>query len=158
MKILSPNEALQKAQSLCSQSEYCVYDMEQKLVRWGMEAPNVAHILQQLIDEKYIDEARYCKAFVNDRFKFSKWGRIKIAQALSQKRINKSLVELAFDTIDETAYTETLKSLLTAKRRQTKGNSDFEINNKLIRFASGRGFETALIMHLINVTDNGMDE
>ena len=37
--------------------------------------------------EKYIDESRFAKAYVNDKYKFNKWGRIKIRFELSKSAL-----------------------------------------------------------------------
>ncbi len=73
---------LKKAAALCSRAEYCESQIEEKLRRWGADEEETARIIAKLIDEKYIDNERYCRAFVNDKFRYAHWGRMKIRQAL----------------------------------------------------------------------------
>lgn len=57
----------------------------QKLLAKGATPDEVDETLGRLETESYIDEARYARAFVNDKFRFDHWGRIKIRYALRQR-------------------------------------------------------------------------
>ena len=105
--------------------------------------------MQRLVQEKYIDESRYCRAFINDKVRFARWGRIKIAQALRQKQIPSSLYLPLLDEIDEACYSEQLRRLLEAKQREVKGRNAYERKAKLVRFALGRGYEMDEICRFI---------
>ena len=87
-KELSPEEALYRAAALCSTAERCKSEIEEKLSRWGISASETHRIVDRLEQEKYIDESRYCRSFVNDKIRFDHWGRIKITAALRQKKID----------------------------------------------------------------------
>lgn len=60
--------------------------------------------------------------------------------------------------IDEEEYLAILRNLIKAKRKSTHGASEYEINGKLMRFATSRGFEFASIRKCINVDDNVDDD
>ncbi|MEG1685538.1 MAG: regulatory protein RecX [Bacteroides sp.] len=154
MKELSENEALYKAAAYCSAAEHCRGEMEDKLEAWEIEPEAKARILKRLVDEKYIDDARYCRCFVKDKFKFNKWGKIKISQALWQKRIAQHIAVQELATIDEEEYMNTLHELLAARKKTIKANSDYELNGKLIRFALGRGFEMNIIQRCVKLPDD----
>jgi regulatory protein len=115
-------------------------------------------ILRHLTEEKYIDDRRYAEAFVRDKYRFNKWGRIKIAQGLRMKGIDNNTISEAMHCIDEEEYLAILRNLIKAKRKSTHGASEYEINGKLMRFATSRGFEFASIRKCINVDDNVDDD
>lgn len=159
MKEITEIEALAKAAAYCSVAEHCLSEVQAKLAQWGMDAEASARILKRLTDERYIDEHRYCHFFVEDKVRHNKWGRVKMRQALWQKRIDESIVEEALGEIDEREYTSILETLIRAKRKSVKANSDYELNGKLIRFALGRGFEMKQIRRVLSVDDyEGEDE
>ena len=110
--------------------------------------------MQYLLKEKYIDENRYCRCFVSDKFRYNKWGKNKIAQALWQKKISKDVFDVWLNEIDEQEYIDVLKELIAAKKKSIKAKSSYELNGKLIRFALGRGFEMEMIKRCINCTDD----
>ena len=108
-------------------------------------------LLERLVNEKYIDEARYAEAFVSDKFRFDHWGRIKIGHALRQKGIADSLISEALEHIDEDEYRTLLTDFIESKRRTTKGDTPYAINQKIARAAITRGFEPHLVFDLIQV-------
>ena len=84
---LTDEEALNRVASYCSTAEHCRAEINEKLQRWGIAYDTIARILDRLESEKFIDDERFCRAFVNDKFRFAKWGKMKIAQGLYMKKI-----------------------------------------------------------------------
>lgn len=154
MKELSEAEALCKAEAYCVTSEHCVFEVSEKLKQWGVESDTRRRILKRLTDEKYIDEARFSGFFVNDKFRYNKWGRTKIAQALWQKRIPQDVYNPYLDGIDEEEYLNVLRGLLSVRKKSIKAHNEYELNGKLIRFALGRGFEMNVIQRCIKLPDD----
>ena len=142
---MTADEILYKLAAKCSISEQCLSDIETKLSRYDLTEEERTRILRHLIEEKYIDDCRYAKAYVRDKYRFNKWGRIKIAQGLRMKGIDSETINNAMGAIDEDEYLGILRDLIKAKRKSTRGKNDYEINGKIARFAVGRGFEYAAI-------------
>lgn len=134
-------EALTTAAGYCSMAEHCVTEVVEKLKRFELTSEEQSKLLKRLIDEGYLNEGRYVKAFVKDKFRFGKWGRIKIRYALRQKGLDSTLIEEALSEIPDEDYLEILTDLLRSKKRSTKAKSTYELRGKLLRFAAGRGFE-----------------
>ncbi|MBR8708432.1 regulatory protein RecX [Bacteroides pyogenes] len=150
---MTENEALVRAASYCSASEHCREEINEKLRRWGI-APDVAErIMDRLEAEKYIDDERFCRAYVNDKFRFSKWGKKKIAQGLYQKKIPAEAVCRYLDEIDDEHYLSVLRELLRAKRKSVRAENEYERNAKLARFAMSRGFEWEYIRLCIDLNE-----
>lgn len=142
---MTADEILYKLAAKCSISEQCLSDIETKLSRYNLTEEERTRILRHLIEEKYIDDCRYAEAYVRDKYRFNKWGRIKIAQGLRMKGIDSETINNAMGAIDEDEYLGILRDLIKAKRKSTRGKNDYEINGKIARFAVGRGFEYAAI-------------
>ena len=150
---MSYDEILYKLAAKCSVSEQCMSDIEAKLSRYDLTEEERTRILRHLVEEKYIDDRRYAEAFVRDKYRFNKWGRIKIAQGLRMKGIDSETISTAMKAIDEAEYLDILSDLIKAKRKSTRGKNDYEINGKLVRFATGRGFEYAAIRQCMGTDD-----
>ena len=157
MKELTPGEALNKAAAYCTLCERCVSEVTAKLTAWGVPHCEQEKIITRLIEEKFINEARYCHAFVNDKVRFNRWGRIKIRAALCEKRLPRELVNEAIENIDEEQYAAALAEVIATKRRELKGKNDYSAQQKIIRYAASRGFEPSLIMKAINYSGDEMD-
>lgn len=140
-KEMTADEVLYKLAAKCSVSEQCLSDVESKLAKYDLTEEEKTRILRHLVEESYVDDHRYAEAYVRDKYRFNKWGRMKIAQGLRIKGIDKETIATAMEAIDEDEYLNILRDLIKAKRKSTKGKNEYEINGKLARFAIGRGFE-----------------
>lgn len=138
--------ALARLAALCSQGEQCAQALREKMTRWELPEDEQARVLARLTEERYLDEARYARAYVHDRVAYNHWGRVKIRQMLRAQGIASGDIDAALRSIDEAAYGQVLRDILQAKAPTVKARSDYERRGKLLRFAAGRGFETALIL------------
>lgn len=142
MKQLSETEMLHRAAAYCSAGERCIQDVQKKIEAAGLSKEENDRIIDRLVKEKFIDESRFGRSFVNDKLRFNKWGRIKISYELQKKRIPASIREEVLDSIDEQEYHEILFALLKSKQKATRGKDERDVYNKLFRFAAGRGFDS----------------
>ena len=156
-KPLSPGEALNKAAAYCTLCERCTSEVSTKLTAWGVPSGEQEKIIARLIEEKFIDEERYCRAFVNDKVKFNRWGRIKITAALREKHLPQEHIKEALENIDEDVYMQSLKDVIETKRKELKGGDDFATQQKIIRHAASRGYEPSLIISTIKYKGDEMD-
>lgn len=158
MKAYSEPEALNKAAAYCTLCERCTSEVCTKLTAWGMTSAQQHRIIERLIDEKFIDERRYCSAFVNDKVRFNHWGRIKIVAKLREKKLPADIINEALDAIDENEYNATLRKLLNNKMKELKNSNDErQTKQKLLRFAISRGFEYHLILKQLKFDPDEMD-
>ena len=157
MKQLTPGEALNKAAAYCTLCERCISEVSTKLAAWGVPHGEQQKIIVRLQQEGFIDEARYCRAFVNDKVRFNRWGRIKIRAALCEKRLPRELVNEAIENINKEEYMSALAEVIAAKRRELKVKEDYAAQQKIMRYAASRGFEPSLIMKAINYSGDEMD-
>lgn len=150
LRQLTYEQALTRITSLCSASEYCIHDINEKLYRWGISNTDSERIIDYLLDEKYIDEARYAQAYTNDKLRFSHWGRIKIKSMLRMKHISDRDINNAFDNISEEEYESILRDIIKGKAKSEGDAEDYASRAKIIRFALQRGFEMEEITKFIS--------
>ncbi len=140
--------------ALCARGEHSSGEMLEKMRRWDVDDEAQARIMQRLINERYVDDERFARAFVNDKIKYNQWGSRRIEQALWQKGIDKETRQTVLAEIDDEQYLEVLRPLLKTKARSVKANSEYERQMKLARFAMGRGFTFNLIQQCLPDADN----
>lgn len=151
-------EAFLQLAALCANAEHCQYEMLEKMKRWELSDEAQARVMARLIEERYVDDRRYARAFVKDKIRYNKWGHRKVQQGLWMKRIDKEIQDEVLDEIDDNEYLNVLKPLLKQKRKSIKANSDYELNQKLVRFAYGRGFTFDIIRQCLDVSNIDEDE
>ena len=157
-KEMTEQEAYLQLAALCAQAEHCEQEMRDKMRRWELDETVQNRIVARLVKERYVDDERYARAFVKDKIRYNKWGRRKVQQALWQKRIDADIQQRVLDEIEEKEYLDILRPLLKQKRKSIKAESDYELNQKLVRFALGRGFGFDIIRQCLNVDDIGIED
>ena len=140
MKQLGEQEVLHRAAAYCSAAERCIQDVLKKIEPFSLSQEENERIINRLCREKFVDENRFARSFVNDKLQFNKWGRIKIDYELRKKGIPSSIRKEALENIDETSYSEILRKLLLAKQKTIRTKDARDTYYKLMRFAGGRGF------------------
>ena len=152
-KEMTEQEAYLQLAALCAQAEHCQQEMRDKMRRWELDETVQNRIIDRLIKERYVDDERYARAFVKDKIRYNKWGRRKVQQALWQKHIDADIQQRVLDEIDEKEYLDILRPLLKQKRKSIRAASDYELNQKLARFALSRGFTFDIIRQCLDVDD-----
>jgi regulatory protein len=141
----------------CSQAERCVQDVEKKMKNIDITEEEKQKAIERLKQENFIDEKRFSRSFVADKFRFNLWGRIKICYELKQKGISPEIYHEAVEQIDEQEYLSVLEKLLINKKRLTKG-APAEMFQKIYRFAFSKGFESRLVMDILKKIIEGADD
>lgn len=157
-KEMTEQEAYLQLAALCAQAEHCQQEMRDKMRRWELDETVQNRVINRLVKERYIDDERYARAFVKDKIRYNKWGRRKMQQALWLKHIDTDIQQRVLDEIDEKEYLDVLRPLLKQKRKSIRATSDYELNQKLVRFALGRGFGFDIIRQCMNVDDIDIEE
>lgn len=140
--------------ALCAQAEHCQWEMTEKMRRWDLSDEAQARVMERLTRERYVDDERYARAFVNDKVHYNKWGRRKVEQALWAKHIDEDIRQRVLDEVTDEEYLRVLRPLLQQKRRTTKAPDEYTLNRKLVQFALSRGFTFDIIRQCLDVEDD----
>ena len=158
MKQKTEQEAFLTLAALCAQAEHCQWEMTEKMRRWELPEEAQARIMERLTKERYVDDERFARAFIKDKIHYNKWGRRKVEQALWQKHIAEDIRQQTLDEVSNEEYLDVLKPLIKQKRKTIKAKNNYEMNQKLMRFALSRGFTFDIIRQCIDVEDTDEDE
>jgi regulatory protein len=158
MKEVTEQGAYLQLAQLCARSEHCQHELTEKMRRWDMSDEAQARVMARLVGERYVDDERYARAFVRDKIRYNKWGRRKVEQALWAKHIDDDIRERVLGEIGDDEYLSVLRPLLQQKRRSVKADSDYELNQKLVKFALSRGFTYDIIRQCISGDIDDVDE
>lgn len=144
-KEITEQQALSRLMALCARGEHSSGEMLQKMHLWGLADEAQARIMERLTKDRFVDDERFARAFVNDKIKYNQWGRRKIEQALWAKGVDRDVQQRVLDAVDDEEYIKVLRPLLRSKERSITARNEFERQMKLIRFAQSRGFSMAEI-------------
>lgn len=154
IQFIKKEKAISKAQYLCMRQEKCVFDIRQKLKEWRTHPDDIENIMELLIEQKFIDDARYTEFYVSDKLNMNKWGKIKIRFSLKQKCIKEDLINMEIDKINDNKYKEIIEDELKKKAKLIKAKDEFDFKNKLLRFGASRGYEPEYLYSIIEKFNN----
>jgi len=146
--------AIERLKNYCALQDRCQWDVTQKMKEWGLLEMTQNHILEILIQEKYIDEERFTQSFCRGKFLIKKWGKVKITNELKKKKISDICIKKGLEEIDLTEYDLLLENLLTKKNDTLRDKNHFTRKSKLARFLIQRGFEGNLVWDKIREFSN----
>lgn len=129
---LSPAEWLDKAEAYCARAEHCAADVRRKLYEWGAPADLFDKIEEILYERDFLNDQRFCQAYVHDKVAYQAWGRMKIQAGLRALQLPETIIREALENIDEEQYSRNLRNLI----QQRKADSE----DKRLRFLLQRGF------------------
>lgn len=146
-KIITPEVALQRLEDLCARAEHCTGELRKKLWQWKIPPSKADEIIARLEQNRFIDDARFARAFTRDKVSFQRWGIRKIHVALMAKNVPSNIIKQALEeNIEPEAYYQNLLHILKVRAQQMNQDDVRTYNGRtrLYRFALQRGFESNL--------------
>lgn len=153
-KHLTKEQAIQKLRQYCAYQERSHSEVVQKLWELGVWRQDHDEIIASLIEDDYLNEERFAKAFAGGKFRMKDWGRKKIYYGLKEKGISDYLIKRAMKEIDEEAYRKTLQDLAEKKYASLKGEQYLVRKKKMMDYLLQKGYESDLVTGVVNSFGN----
>ena len=152
-KTVTKEKALEKLEFLCNRSEQCEFDLNRKLVNWGILSAERKELLQSLKDNRLLDDERFAKAYANDKARFSAWGPHKIRIELLKRRINTGVINNALRNVESEVWKQGILRCAQSKSKNLDltGDKNWENGQKLYKYLIGRGFPSEASSKMVNL-------
>jgi regulatory protein len=111
---------------------------------YSLKIPTILYpkLIDSLIDNQFLDEERYVRAFMRSKVSFKKDGLEKIRFGLMKKGIKNSIISLVFEELDKETYQSNLSNLIEKKwNTLILKIEQQEAKAKLIRYLLGKGYK-----------------
>ncbi len=141
---------LSALQRFCAYRDRSRFETSQKALKLGANALEIEVLLQQLEKEGFLNDLRFAEAFCRGKLLQNGWGKWQILQGLDMHRIPKSTVQTAWEKIPRELYLSVLQKEALKKWGLLKGNPLEVRKQKLLRFLTGKGFETSLCLEVLD--------
>ena len=73
-KELTPEEAFSRLASYCAYAEHSAQEVRKKCRGWEISDEVCDALIERLEQEGYLNEERFARAFVRDKYRFNGWG------------------------------------------------------------------------------------
>lgn len=143
-------EAQKKMENYCAYQERCHKEVKEKLYKMKMIPQVVDQIVVHLINENFLNEERFAKAFARGKFRIKKWGKNRIIRELKFREISKYSIESALKEIDLDQYHLTLHELTLKRIAQVKEINVYKKKKKVADYLLYRGWESNMVYEKIN--------
>jgi regulatory protein len=140
----APVSLRSKAIGLLARREYARSELEQRLLAKGASRQELSPLLDELIAQGYLSDARYARALAAQ--KHAGYSRRRIADELKSKGIARGDIDAALATI-EADDSAALRSLW--QRRFGRVPADEREKARQVRFLQARGFALSAILKLL---------
>tara|TARA_B100001758_G_scaffold217676_1_gene204629 strand:+ start:3233 stop:3706 length:474 start_codon:yes stop_codon:yes gene_type:complete len=137
--------ASDRLKNYCAIQDRCQLEVIQKMKDWGILKTTQEHLLEILIQEKYVNEERYAKSFCRGKFKIKKWGKRKIINELKKKQISENCILTGLKEINEIQYMKELERLYQKKKNNLQEKNHFIKKKKIATYLINKGYESNLV-------------
>lgn len=144
-KYLTKDQAVQKLKQYCAYQERTSQEVVQKLWQLGIRKSDHDEIVSLLIEEDYLNEERFAKAFAGGKFRMLDWGRKKIRHALKDKGVSEYNIKKGLQEIDVEDYQKALNEAAEKKYTSLKGEQATVRKKKTMDYLLQKGYESELI-------------
>jgi regulatory protein len=148
-KYHTQTEAILKAANFCAYQERCHQEVLAKLQEWGIYGDEAAELILFLIENNYLNEERFAKAFAGGKFRVKKWGRTKIKRELKLRQISDFCIGVGLKEIDPDDYLKTLQAVLQKQIDKSKIKQPMLLKQKVFQYAKQRGYESDIIQDVL---------
>lgn len=149
-KPMDPREqkVLGRLQRLCARAEYCTADIRRKALA-ALEGDTEAadRIVASLLQDRFVDDARYAAAFAREKAALQGWGPLKIRFQLRGKRVAEDVIDQALAELDPAPAEARLQKLAAEKDRSLQGDPQRRL--KLIKYLLSRGYDYSAVAPVV---------
>ena len=141
---------LARAERYCANEEQCRTSVRKKLCDWGASMDASGKIVNRLIDQGFIDERRYARAYDSAKLRTQKWGRLKVVYQLRSKQVPPKFITEALAEIPDEEYRNIMLDVANMKWGSYDTNEPTsKRRSKLVTFLASRGFESPEIQSML---------
>ncbi|WP_072781726.1 regulatory protein RecX [Flavobacterium haoranii] len=138
----------------CAYQERCYKEVEEKLYSFSLSISEKEQVLTYLIENNFINEARFAKSFARGKHNYKNWGKNRITQELKFRDISSRIITEALSEIPTETYFDNFNSLAEKHWHSIKEQKGPKKNKKFVDFLLRKGYESNLIFEKLKELDN----
>jgi len=140
-------QALGIAYRYLNRRESTEAEMRARLERAGIEPPDAEQAIAVLLEQDYLDDARFARLFAQDKRELEQWGSDRIRQALLARGVPSELIEDALGV--QAGEREIDRALALLRRRFPSPVSDRRERERALGVLLRKGYGSELALDAI---------
>ena len=117
-------------------------EMRAHLERKGIDARDVERSIRVLVEQGYLDDARFAHLFVQDKRQLAEWGADRIRQVLRTRGVDSEFVEEALAEHEQDSESEIERALAVLRRRFPSPAGDRRERERALGVLLRKGYDS----------------
>ena len=138
-----------KVLKFCTTRIRCKSEIVKYIDKHNIGEKEKQKILSKLERLGFINDRKYCTAFINDKIHLSKYGLKKIELLLKEKNIDNYIIKEELDRVDFKELNLNLESKIYKEINKNRKYSNYEIKNRILNKFLKEGYDKEKIIELI---------
>lgn len=130
-----------------------IKEMRDCLFKKGYLVDVVNEAIQNLINNDYLDDDRFTKAYIKDKMAFTSKGDYKIRMELSNLGIDNGIIDNNILMIDNDMLFNKMKKIIDKDIKNNKKYNGSELRNKIYNHLISQGYSKEKVINIINTYD-----
>ncbi|HMQ01474.1 MAG TPA: RecX family transcriptional regulator [Candidatus Doudnabacteria bacterium] len=126
-------------------------EVKEKMTRRGYIPAVINEVINNLLQEKYLDDKNYAEVFINSMKNYKTWGRFMMKKKMYEKQLPKELIEESLN--QHVTITDEIAIAQRYLERQYKevelGSLSYEGKQKIMKRLLARGFGMDVVIKLV---------
>lgn len=144
-------KVLEKIRKYCAYQDRSTKEVQAKLRILGISESDFENIINQLIEEGFINEERFIQSYIRGKINTKGWGVQKIIYNLKLKGIEEQLIRKEIAKLDSQSIEKNLISLI--EKWITNKELTYVTKQKLYRYLMNRGYSGGEISQVLTQLD-----
>lgn len=142
----------QYALFLLNLSMRTVEETREKMTRRGYTSTVINEVINNLLQEKYLNDDTYAEVFINSMKNYKTWGRFMMKKKLYEKKLPKELIEQKLEELVNEKDELTIATRYLEREYKSVEIQDltYEEKQKIMRRLMSRGFGLDIAKQLVN--------
>lgn len=147
--MMSENQVKKKALNLLSRRDHSKKELKYKLIKRGFSAEKIEDILQELINDGYLNDKKFAEEWIKNRINKKPRGKNLIKAELLEKGVDKKIIETKLNNLLDPDKEKQMAEILTDKWLNKRNCKNKETKEKLYRYLKNKGFNDEIIRKII---------
>ena len=127
-----------------------IKEMRDYLFKKGYLVDVVNETIQNLINNGYLDDDRFTKAYIKDKLNFTTWGDYKIINELNRLGVSPIVVEDNKELLDKELLDSRMRKIIEKDIKTNKKYTGIKLKNKIYNHLITSGYSKEKVINIIN--------
>lgn len=146
-------DAIDKAIKYISVRLRSTKEIKDYLIKKGYYLDVVEAAIKELLNNKYLNDDIFTKAYIKDKLTFTSKGDYKIKMELVQLGIDNNIIESNIAMIDEDMLINRIKKSIEKDIKTNKKYKGIVLKNKIYNHLITQGYSKEKVLNVINIYD-----